>query len=54
MKIKSAAKKTGSVLLDGLCIFADAQNNVRISEIDKQMKKLQEEKDLLSARLINR
>jgi hypothetical protein len=54
MKIKPVAKKAGSVLLDGFCILADAQNNVRIAEIDEQMRKLQQEKDQLSARLINR
>lgn len=54
MTIKSAAKNVGSGLLAGLSIVADAQNNVRIAEIDEQIAKLQEERNTLSARLINR
>jgi len=54
MTVKSAAKTFGSGLLTGLSFVADAQNNVRIAEIDAEIEKLQEERDQLSARLINR
>lgn len=54
MKIKSAAKSFGSGLLTVASVVADSQNNVRIAEIDRQMATLQQEKDHLSARLINR
>ena len=54
MKIKTAAKSIGSGLLTGIALVADSQNNVRIAEIDAEIAKLTEERNTLSARLINR
>lgn len=54
MKIKTTAKTIGSGLLTGLTLVANAQNNVRIAEIDDEIAKLNEERNTLSARLINR
>lgn len=54
MTVKTAAKSIGSGLLTGLALVADSQNNVRIAEIDAEIAKLTEERNTLSARLINR
>ena len=54
MTAKTAAKSVGKGLLSGLVFVADAKNSVRISEIDAEIAKLQEEKSILQNRLIRR
>lgn len=54
MNIKNAAKNVGSGLLTATVLIANSTAQTRINEIDKEIKKLQEEKKTLEAQLIRR
>lgn len=50
--MKNALKATGRGILTGATVVLNASTNVRIREIDAEIKKLQEERDRLSKSLI--
>lgn len=52
MTFKSALTATGKGLLTATTVIANSSTLVRMNEIDEEIAKLQEEKDLLERRLI--